>query len=431
MNTRLRNIFSIAIPAIIANVATPLLSMSDMAISGRMGSADFIAAVSLGGVIFNLIYWLLGFLRMGTSGLTAQCFGANNSRGVKITLLRSLSVAVVVGTLIVATSFLFMPFLIEAMGAKGEVVGLVVRYCKICIWGAPAVLVVSSFTGWYVGLQNSRMPMVVSLVMVGCNIALSWALVFLFHFGVEGLACGTLTAQYVGAAMFVVNSRKRISNDRIHLNDFFRWSEFQRFFSLNFDIFLRTLCMVGVTFWFTRVGASQGAVVLAANSLLMQFFTMFSYFMDGFAYAAEAMSGRLFGARHIGELKKLEKTLFVICGVLALLFSAGYFVGGDLLLSILSDEKEVNTKAGEYMMWVATIPLAGFMAFLFDGIAIGLTKTRLMLWSLVISSLVFFAAYFSLRNVMGNHALWLAFVLYLATRGCWLSVVLRRLGLTA
>lgn len=423
--TLLRQILALSVPAILANVATPLMSMSDMAISGRLGSADIIASVALGGVIFNLLYWLLGFLRMGTSGLTAHACGAADTRSITITLLRSLALAAGFGLMVILLRHPLVEWLLTLMEASGDVRDMARSYCLICVWGAPAVLAVNSFAGWYVGLQNSRLPMLMSVCQVALNIALSVTLVFGFGMKVEGIATGTLVAQWAGALLFLLSSVKRLSVRRVRLLDVFALDPLLRFFRINLDIFLRTLCMVAVTFWFTRIGTSHGNVVLAANAMIMQLFTFFSYFMDGYAYGAEGVCGRLSGAHEYGELRRAVGLLYRIGALTAIVCAIFYFIGGDGILSLLSHDGAVNRKAHEYLPWAVTVPVAGFAAFIGDGVAVGLIRTRLMLLSLVAATAVFFTAYAIAYPTIGNHGLWLAFVLYLATRSIFLFIRLR------
>lgn len=419
-NRLFSQILALSIPAIFANVSTPLLSMSDMAISGRMGSADVLAATALGGVIFNLIYWLLGFLRMGTSGLTAQAYGGKNVGELSAIIRRSLTLAILIGVLIIVLQYPLFKIILYLMDAKQDVMSLAFRYCSVCIWGAPATLMITSFNGWYVGRQNSRFPMIVAFIQLAVNVVLSIIFVFKFHLGIEGIALGTAITQWVAVGVFLIVSRKFIFEKGDMRISVFDKVKILQFFRINFDIFLRTLCMVLVTFWFTRTGSAQGVTVLAANSLLMQLFTFFSYFMDGYAYSGEAICGRLKGAGDIAMLRLARVDLYKVGGITAVIFAVTYFFAGSDIVGFLSKEQIVNHKAAEYMMWAATIPLAGFAAFIGDGIAVGLVETRKMLMSLVWATVAFFAVIAICYPLMNNHGLWLAFVVYLLCRSYYL-----------
>lgn len=424
MNRRLTGrILSLTLPAIVANVATPLMSMSDMAMAGRLGHADFIAAVAMGGVIFNLAYWLLGFLRMGTSGLTAQAYGRRDRNEVAGIAMRSVTLGAALGMAMILLQVPFIDISVNLMDAEGDVRRYVSEYCRICIWGAPAVLVTNSFAGWYVGQQNSTYPMIVTLVTVALNIAISYVLVFHYDMDTGGLAYGTMTAQWTGVGMYIAKTSKLLHGFAGQFHDVFDINRYLLFFRINIDIFIRTLFMVAVTFWFTRTGSHQGAVVLAANALLMQLFTLFSYFIDGFAYAAEGICGELAGAENRKGLSAAIRRLYLLGFVMAGVFMATYMCCGQWIINLLSEDVSVNDKAVEYLGWAAIVPLVGFGAFIGDGIAVGLVRTRLMLLSVAVGAIVFFAVYVLAFPALGNHGLWLAFVSYLAVR----SVLLGRM----
>ena len=243
---------------------------------------------------------------------------------------------------------------------------------------------------------------------------------------IEGVAIGTLTAQYAGWLMAMALWKYRYQALKIHaeLRSLTDKKAMQRFFLVNRDIFLRTLCLVAVTVFFTSAGAAQGEVVLAVNTLLMQLFTLFSYIMDGFAYAGEALAGKHIGAGNSIALRQMVRQLFVWGIGLSLAFTLLYGIGGERFLSLLTNEESVIAASSTYFYWVLAIPLAGFAAFLYDGIFIGATATNLMLRAMVVASAAFFGIYFGCRGAIGNHALWLAFITYLALRG----IVQRYLG---
>lgn len=419
LSTTDHQILRIAIPAIISNITVPLLGLVDMSIVGHLGSAAYIGAIAIGGMLFNMIYWLFGFLRMGTGGLTAQAFGARDfSEAVRI-LLRSLSIAMVLALVLILLQvpIRFTAFLLIDAGA--EVKHLATIYFHICIWGAPATLCLYGFNGWFFGMQNSRYPMYIAIAQNVVNIAASLLFVFVFGMKVEGVALGTLIAQYGGLFMAVSLWVKRYATLRKHLayTGLFASGAMWRFFRVNRDIFLRTLCLVSVSVYFTSAGAAYGDITLAVNSLLMQFFSLFSYIMDGFAYAGEALTGRYVGARKSKALLATVGKLFVWGLCLSLLFTALYGLGGRGFLSLLTDNRPVIDASMEYFYWVLAIPLVAFSSFLFDGICIGATATRIMIKSMFAATVCFFFVYTSLHILWANHALWLAFILYLGTRG--------------
>lgn len=412
-----KQILRIALPSIVSNITVPLLALADTAIAGHMGRVEYIGAVALGGTAFSLVYWLFGFLRMGTGGLTAQSCGAGDKAESLRVLLRSLSLALLVGLAIIALRRPIGDAVFPLLNASGEIAPLARRYFDILVWGAPAVLAMYSVTGWFVGMQNARFPMYVAVAQNVANIAVSVALVWGFGLRIEGVAAGTLVAQYAGLALAAAFwlSRYRTYWTRAGRAALLRRKALARFFSVNRDIFLRTLCLIAVSSYFTAAGASHGSLTLAANTLLMQFFYIFSYVSDGLAYAGEALGGRCCGAGDTRGFRALTRRLFCYGALTACLFSLAYSLGGASLLSLLTDEREVVAEAYSNLPYAAAIPLAGIAAFLFDGLFIGATRTGFMLLSMAAATSVFFA----LQKLFpsSNHALWLAYLAYLATRG--------------
>ena len=414
-----RRILHLAIPSIVSNITVPLLGLVDVTIMGHLGATADIGAIAVGGLLFNILYWNFGFLRMGTSGLTSQAYGRKD----KDAEIRVLVQAVSVG-LFSALAMLILQYPIERLAFRlldtsAEVEQYAVTYFRICIWGAPAVLAQYGFTGWFIGMQNSRYPMYIAIVMNVINIVCSSCFVFLFGMKVEGVALGTVVAQYSGVMMawglWFYNYKEL--RGRITFKGSLQLIAMRRFFAVNRDIFLRTLCLIGVTTFFTSTGARQGDVILAVNTLLMQLFTLFSYIMDGFAYAGEALSGRYVGACNLVQLKRAVKALFCWGVGLSLVFTLLYGIGGENFLGLLTNDTIVIETAGHYFYWVLAIPLAGFAAFLWDGILIGATATRFMLWAMLVASGSFFVIYYCFSGTTNNHMLWLAFLVYLALRG--------------
>ncbi len=411
-----RKILALAIPSIIANITTPLLGLVDTAIVGHMGNAVYIGAIAVGGVMFNMLYWLFGFLRGGTSGLTAQAYGAGSRPECALVLYRSLTVAAGVGIAMILLQWPLGWLLQRFIDPDPATGSLAIRYFTILIYGAPAVLGTYALSGWFLGMQDSRMLMVTSIVINVVNIAVSLAFVYGLGWQIEGVACGTLVAQWTGFATGLWLLR-RYRVGRPDWRQTARGSELRRFFKVNADMMLRTACLIAVTVWFTKTGASQGAVILAVNTLLMQLFLLFSYMMDGFAFAGEALAGRYVGARDFASLHRCVRRLFVWGGIWAILFTALYFFGGEGFLGLLSSDSDVIAASRDYYLWAVSVPLAGFAAFAWDGVFIGATLTRQLLLSMAAAMAAFFILYFSLFNIMGNHALWLAFTVYLFLRG--------------
>lgn len=411
-----KQILHIALPSIISNITVPLLALVDTTIVGHLGSASYIAAIALGGMIFNMIYWLFNFLRMGTGGLTAQAYGANQHQATSYILLRSLTIAGGIALTLILLQRPIFQVTFHFVTATAEVRSLASIYFYILIWGAPAMLALYSFTGWFLGMQNARIPMCIAITQNVVNIAVSTLLVFGCHLKIEGVALGTLISQYTALLLAVIFCLTKFDvKQHFELKAILDINTLKRFFQVNRDIFLRTLCLIAVTTYFTSAGSTQGELTLAANTLLMQFFIIFSYFMDGFAYAGEALGGRYFGAHDRLNFQRVTRCLFAWGGALSVLFFFIYFLSGTSLLHLLTDDSQVINRAQQYLPIIYFIPLISFAAFLFDGLYIGTTATRYMLISMFCAS----AAFFVLINVctLSNTLLWLAFLVYLGGRG--------------
>lgn len=422
----IHKILSLTIPAVVTNVTTPLLALCDVAIVGHMGSPSYIAAIAVGGTMFNMLYWLCGFLRMGSSGTTAQAYGAGETEKAFAILYRGLLLSLVIGLTFIAFHSVIAEGAMKFIDAEGSARTMAIEYFNICIWGAPAVLATFVLTGWFLGMQNSKIPMWVSIFINVFNIAVSLTLVFGLKLRIEGVAIGTLSAQWAGMILALAIGFRRYGLKRVSWVTILNTKEIKSYFKINTDIFLRTLCLVFVTLWFTRTGARQGTVMLAVNALLMQLFTIFSYMMDGMAFAAEALCGRYLGENRNDMLNLTIKMLMKMGLAASVLFTVAYFAGGDDFLKVLSSDGDVIHRADEYFGWAVSIPLVSFMAFVWDGVMIGLTRTRAMLASMIGGAVVFFIAYLTLYPLLGNHGLWIAFLAYLLVRGIILTIAGRR-----
>lgn len=414
-----KRILGLAVPSIISNITVPLLGLVDVSIVGHLGSATYIGAIAVGGMLFSMIYWIFGFLRMGTSGLTAQAYGRRDLAEVILLFVRSLGIAFGLALLLIMLQYPILKVAFTLIDATPAIKDLASLYFRICIWGAPAVLGLYSFAGWFVGMQNSRFPMYIAITQNVVNIAASLFFVFIWNRGVAGVAMGTLVAQYAGllmASLLWYGYYRRLWQ-KLNWKMLTDYETMRSFFILNRDIFFRTLCLVAVTTYFTSRGAEQGDIILAVNTLMMQLFTLYSYIMDGFAYAGEALTGRYVGAHNQADLRRMIRTLFAWGIGLALAFTLLYGIGGSSFLGLLTNEQEVLNASSDYFYWVLAIPLAGMAAFLWDGIYIGATASRQMLYSMLVASVSFFILQRIFQQQMGNHALWMAFIAYLFLRG--------------
>ena len=415
----MKQVFKLALPSIISNITVPLLGIIDLTIVGHMGDVIYIGAIAIGAMIFNVLYWLFGFLRMGTSGMTSQALGRRDLTEAMRLLVRSLTISTAIAAIFILFQLPIRWMALTIMQPTEQIAKQAAIYFSICIWGAPAMLGLYGLTGWFIGMQNTRVPMLVSIFQNIVNIVASVSFVFGFGMKIQGVALGTLTAQWTGFLLALYCWKRyygRLAEYKWKAG-LFKRSTMVRFFAVNRDIFIRTLFLVGVNFFFISAGSRQGAIILSVNTLLMTLFTIFSYVMDGFAYAGEALSGKYYSAANKLAFDRVYNSLFAWGAIMAVVFTLVYAVGGNGFLMLLTNEAVVVQSAGAYFWWAVMIPIVSVSAFVYDGIFIGLTATRGMLVSSVISALVFFALYLALQSYLGNHALWLAFIVYLGLRG--------------
>lgn len=419
-----RDILRIALPSIVSNITVPLLGLMDVAITGHLGAASYIGAIAIGSMVFNVMYWLFGFLRMGSSGLTSQALGRRDLQGVVSLLVRAEVIAMVIALAFLLFAWPLRMLADLIMSPSAEVRPLFHTYFNICIWGAPASLGLYSLSGWFIGMQNSRSPMVVAIFQNVVNMVVSLFLVVVCGMKVEGVALGTLIAQWSGFLLALglcwkyygkTIKRYRLTPDLSQRGE--GRENLSVFFRVNRDIFLRTLCLASVMLFFTSAGSRSGDIILAVNTLLMQFYLLFSYVMDGFAFAGEALSGKRKGAGNYVALHATVRRLFRWGAVLTVAFTVVYVLCGQLFVSLLTDDGQVRAASADYLPWAVAVPAFGVMAFLWDGVFIGMTLTRGMLVSSFVATLLFFALYVLLFPVLGNHGLWIAFMVYLFMRG--------------
>ena len=414
-----KEILRLAIPNIITNITVPLLGMVDLAIVGHIGNETYIGAIALGTAIFNLIYWNFGFLRMGTSGLAAQAYGAGDKNEAMRILVRGLVIALCTAVILVVLQYPIAKLSGLILNCSDETLSLTLSYFYVRIWAAPATLGLYSIKGWFIGMQNSKSPMAVAIALNIVNIVTSLVFVLWLKMGIVGVALGTVLAQYSGLALAVILWFVHYGNMR-HLIDIrgsLRLDDMKKFFKLNSDIFLRTLCLCAVFTFIPAISASMGDSILAANTLIMQLFTLFSYILDGFAYAGESLVGKYIGAKKSNFLKKAIRYLIYWGLIFTALFTIMYFFWSEGIYGIITSQKAVISAAMEFNQWTLLIPICGFAAFLFDGIYIGATAARSMRNIMFVATAVFFVCYFILQPILGNDGLWIAFLLFLVFRG--------------
>ena len=424
-----RNILKLAVPNIVSNITIPLLGLVDLALMGHLGSEIYIGAIALGGVIFNFIYWGFNFLRMSTSGFTAQAFGEKNNTESITILARALIVALLISILILILQAPIAWASFKIIGGSTEVETLASEYFRIRVWAAPAALSLFVFSGWFLGMQNARYPMIIAISVNVVNILFSMFFVFVLKMNSDGVALGTAISQYVGLiiAMFLFSYKYKYLLTKISRRGIMNLKILFEFFRVNTDIFIRTFCIIAVFTFFTSKSAGINDTVLAVNSILLQLLLFFSFFIDGFAFAGEALVGKFVGAKEISNLKRVVKLLFYWGAGLAVAFTIIYLPGVNLILKLLTSQTDVIQSAQPYLVWVILVPLASFGSFIWDGIYIGATASKAMRNALLGATFFVFApVYYFLNPILGNHALWLGMILFMFSRGVFQTFLYRK-----
>ena len=420
-----RRILNIAIPNIISNITVPLLGIVDLALVGHLESKVYIGTIALGSMIFNFIYWGFSFLRMGTGGFAAQSYGKKDFRESFYILYRALLVGFIgaVFLLIIQKPIDLLSFFI--INGSDEVEFFARQYFYIRIWAAPATIALYSISGWYIGMQNAKIPMIIAITVNLLNVGFNVLFIKVFGMKSDGVALGTVLAQYLGlivGLIFLSKNSKRLKQ-YLNFKEILQVNALKKFFNVNKDIFIRTISLVFALSFFTAKSAKYGDTLLAVNTLLLQFFMIYAYIVDGFAFAGEALAGKYFGARDKINLIKASKLLFYWGLTMAGIFTIAYYFGDNLLLKILTNNSEVIHDIQPYLFWIYLIPVITFGAFIWDGIFIGVTASASIRNAMLISTfLVFLPSYFILHHYFYNHGLWAAFMIFMIARFVTLSV---------
>ena len=427
-----REILRIALPNIVSNITVPIMGIAGTMIAGHLGdSVATIGALAIGVSIFNFIYWNCSFIRMGTSGITAQAYGAGDRRTTTLMLARAVMVSIVVGVLVL---LLQKPL---GWGALKIMNGneMVAEYFFARVWAVPAGVLLFGLNGWLTGMQNAIIPMIVAIAVNVIHIVFSIFLAFDFGLGITGIAYASVIAQWMGVivtgAITWWHYRKGFVS--VSWREVMDLQSMKEFFLINRDIIVRTLCIVMTYTFFTAASARMDdPTILAVNTILLQLFTLFSYMNDGFAYSAEALTGRFIGARDVKSLRDCVKKCLmwgVIVGVVYVEVYIGWW--RDLLTLFLDsgadDAEKIMEYAERYIGWIIAIPLAASMPFIMDGIMVGATQSRIMRDSMIYSTIAYFAIFYTMRPLIGNNALWLAFSSYMFLRGVLQYFMAKRL----
>lgn len=426
-----REILRLALPSILANITVPLVGMVDLAVAGHLGSlgeaATLIGGVSVGTMLFDLLYWNFGFLRVGTGGLTAQAYGREDWQGTRVILFRGVVLALLIAALILVLQWPFVHLALYVTHGSDAVRELALRYFFIRIWAAPATLSLMSIKGWFIGMQDTVSSMATDLVVNVVNIVAS--VILGRWIGFAGIAWGTVIAQFTGLAFAGVLIARRMPPGKGGIRQAVSGADLGAFLTMNGNLFVRSLCMVAIYVGFTMISARYGDLVLAVGAILMKLLLLFSFFTDGFAYAAEALVGKFIGRRDIPAVKMTVRHVFVWSMGVGMFFVLVYLFGSDPAFRVLTSDAQVVHAARPFYFWLLLMPPIGCAAFTWDGVFVGATASRSLRNSLVWALLAFFGLWCFGYAVRGGsllpeealHFLLAAYFAHLLVRTLYLS----------
>lgn len=422
-----RNVLKLAIPSIFANITVPLVGMVDLAIAGRLGDASLIGGIAVATMLFDLLYWNMGFLRVGTGGLVAQAYGRRDFNDAMRVFTQGIATSLSIAILIWAIQYLYVELAFTFINCSPEVEALSRDYYFIRIWAAPATLSLYVFKGFFIGMQNAVSPMVVDVTVNVVNLVASVFFAMYAGMGFSGIAAGTVLAQYTGLilaiALLCIYYRKLFKYVCIKTSVKFKY--IRNFFMINIDLFIRSLCFLFVYAGFTTLAAKYGDTLLAVSTIMMKLMLLYSYFVDGFAYAGEALTGKYVGAQDIVSLKKAVRVIFIWCMGIGIVSTFMYYFAGEPLCRLLTDNPEVIGEAQQFLPWLLAMPIISCIAFTWDGIFIGATASKAIRNSMLYAVAGFFATYYLCESHIGIQALWVAFMAHLLIRTIYLTVTAR------
>lgn len=423
-----KQILRLALPSILANITIPLVGLVDTAIVGHISDAAAIGGIAIGTMLFDLLYWNFGFLRISTSGLTAQALGAGRLDECRKVLTQSLTIALLAAILILAVQWLFVTAVLAVVPCSAEVASVARNYFFVRIWAAPATLMLMAFKGWFIGMQDTKSPMAVDILVNVVNMAASYYLAVHTPMGVVGVAQGTLLAQYCGLllALGIMFFKYRIVHISIfEMIDAMRGPDRTRLMKLNGNLFIRSLCFMVVYVGFTSLASQYGDTQLAVSSILMKLFMFFSFFVDGFAYAGEALVGKAIGEKK--DIRLIVRLLFNWTIGVGLLFTLIYALWGMETIGLLTDDTSVRLAAKPYLGWLIAMPLISTLAFMWDGIYVGATAGIPIRNSMIWAAVAFVVGYLATFHLCGPQALYIAYFAHLIARVVYLSAGWKKL----
>lgn len=432
-------ILRLAIPSIMANITIPLVGIVDTAIVGHIANATYIGGIAIGTMLFDLLYWNFGFLRVGTSGMTAQAYGRGDGVECARLLTQSVSIALIGAVVLWLIQWLFVTAVLAIVPCSTEVAAFAREYFFIRIWAAPATLSLMAFKGWFIGMQDTVSPMITDIVVNVVNMTVSYVLAVYTPLGALGVAYGTLVAQFTGlllALVICLFKYKTVVQEIVRLLcdkaiRLFGDKEMKRFMSLNANLFVRSLCFMVVYVGFTSLASQYGDVELAVSTIMMKLFMLFSYFVDGFAYAGEALVGKEWGAsRSLASsphrLVRIVRLLFAWSLGVGLLFTLLFAVWSEECYLAMTNDMEVLSRLGDYTLWLIAMPLVSTLAFMWDGVYAGATAGKQIRNAMIYAALGFVTCYLATYWWLGIQGLYIAYFAHLVARVVYLTAAWKR-----
>jgi len=413
---------------ILSNISVPLLGMVDTGVMGHLEDASYLGAVAVGSTIFGFLYTGMNFLRMGTTGIAAQQFGANDFDGLRVALGQALIVALTIAAVLILLQAPIGATAIGLIGPDSAVASFTDQYFSIRIWSAPATLANLALIGWFLGLQNARVPLIIVLAINITNIILDLVLVILVGMKVDGVAIASVIAEFTGLAaglVFVVRELRRHSGHWV-ISKLTSIGEYAAFFAVNGNLFVRTIALMFTFTFITAQGARQGGLILAANAILMNLQYLLSFALDGFAHAAEALVGKAVGEKNSAALRRSVTLALRWSLIVAVGFSIFFALAGPSIIALLTDLPDIRATTLRYLPWLILSPLVAVWSYLYDGVFVGATLAREMRDIMLISAFVIFIPAWYALQFLGNDGLWLSFMCFLASRGIGMHFYYRR-----
>ncbi len=417
-----RSVLKLALPSILANITVPLVGMVDVGVSGHIGDAVAIGGMAISTMLFDLLYWNMGFLRVGTGGMTAQAYGRRDFGEVMKIFTQGLGTAIGIALVIFAIQYLYIDIALGFINASPEVEEYARQYYFIRIWAAPATLSLFVFKGFFIGMQNAISPMAADITVNVANLGLSLLFAVKMGLGFKGIAWAVLTAQYTGLvlciAIFLIYYRRLFRY--ADLKKALRLKDLGRFFSVNGNLFVRSICFLFIYVGFTSLSANYGDLQLAVGTIIMKLLMLYSFFIDGFAYAGEALAGKFIGARDSQGLKLSVKVIFRWSWMIALVSTVVYVLFSREMIMLMTDKADVVEASAPYFMWLWMMPALSMAAFVWDGIYVGAISTKRIMQGMICAAASFFVAYYALRGMLGIQALYAAYMVHVAVRSVWM-----------